>query len=145
MRLHRRRVIRSSQSRRDSTDQSQFAKHYYLRSTRPVSFCKQNSVSDRQLQFRDSPVLYSQLRFNTIDEGLFKRWDNRNVIASPRSHWIPIHYPKPATVHLHPFTSTSRQTAFVLWKSSYRVRERQFWKFKFLFLASLLCQTPFLP
>lgn len=37
------------------------------------SFCKQNSVSDRQLQFRDSRVLYSQLRFNTIDEGLFKR------------------------------------------------------------------------
>lgn len=24
-------------------------------------------------------------------------------------------------------------------------RERQFWKFKFLFLVSLLCQTPFLP
>lgn len=74
---------------------------------------------------------------------LFKRWDNRNVIASPRSHWIPIHFPKPATVHLRPFTSTSpASTAFVSWKSSYRVRERQLWKFKFLFLTSPLCQTP---
>lgn len=75
--------------------------------------------------------------------GLFKRWDNRNVIASPRSHWIPIHFPKPATVHLRPFTSTTRPTAFVSWKSSYRVRERQLWKFKFLFPTSPFCQIPF--
>lgn len=33
--------------------------------------------------FERPGVLYSQLRFNTIDRRLFKRWDNRNVIASP--------------------------------------------------------------